>query len=80
MILAGDVGGTKALLALFDPSGRSVREQIFHCAEWPSFEAIVEKFAPGKIKDQPVNTHLQTPIVFIFSKDLNQPTVAADWF
>ena len=49
MILAGDVGGTKAVLALFDRTGRVVREQLYHCAEFDSFEAIVEKFAPGTV-------------------------------
>lgn len=47
MILAGDVGGTKSVLAIFDPSSgglRLVREQTFPCADYNSFEAIVEKF------------------------------------
>lgn len=50
MILAGDVGGTKAVLALFDHTGRPVREQIFHCAEFESFEAVVAAFAPDKVQ------------------------------
>lgn len=50
MILAGDTGGTKTVLALFDPSGKSVREHIFPCAEFPSLEAIIDRFAPGPIE------------------------------
>jgi len=49
MILAGDTGGTKTVLALFDPSGKPVREHIFPCAEFPSLEAIVDAFAPGPV-------------------------------
>jgi glucokinase len=53
MILAGDVGGTKAVLALFDPTsqaaGASLREHIFPCAEFASLEAVVEHFAPGHV-------------------------------
>jgi glucokinase len=49
VILAGDVGGTKTVLAVFDPSAgpnglRLVREQTFPCAEYPSLEAILDQF------------------------------------
>jgi glucokinase len=37
------------VLAVFDRTGRAIREQLYHCAEFDSFEAIVEKFAPGKV-------------------------------
>ena len=50
MILGGDVGGTKALVALAEDDGRFIREQIYHCAEYPSLEAIVETFLG---KDRP---------------------------
>lgn len=50
MILAGDTGGTKTVLALFDRDGHSVREQLFHCADFASLEAILDAFAPGKIE------------------------------
>ena len=39
MILAGDVGGTKALLALCDDTGAVTREMVFHCHEASSLEA-----------------------------------------
>jgi glucokinase len=48
VILAGDIGGTKTTLALFD-GARDVREQTFHSADHPSLEAIVAAFAPGPV-------------------------------
>ena len=44
MIIAGDTGGTKTLMALCDDSGAVVREAIFHAAEFPSLEAILDRF------------------------------------
>jgi glucokinase len=44
MILAGDTGGTKTLLALCNDDASVVRETIYHAAEYPSLEAIVETF------------------------------------
>ncbi|MGH9887218.1 MAG: hypothetical protein ACREBE_16950, partial [bacterium] len=63
MILAGDIGGTKTVLALVDeahpsatpgprvapggpgyPALEIVKETIFHGAEFPSLEAILEQF------------------------------------
>src|SRR6188472_4343471 len=44
MILAGDVGGTKTALALFDEELRSVREQVFASHEHPSLAAVLEEF------------------------------------
>jgi glucokinase len=54
MILAGDVGGTKTLLALFEagPPLRPVRVESFHSASFPSLGAMVEAFrrdAPERI-------------------------------
>jgi glucokinase len=54
MILAGDVGGTKTLLALFDPGPplRLERAATFHSASFPSLDAIVDAFrgaAPAPI-------------------------------
>lgn len=50
MILAGDTGGTKTVLALFDRDGHVAREQMFHCADFPSLEAILDAFKPGPIE------------------------------
>jgi glucokinase len=44
MILAGDVGGTKAVLALCDLSFAILREAIYPCADYPSMEAILDDF------------------------------------
>ncbi len=44
MILAGDMGGTKAVLALCDDRGVIVREQMFRCADFSSLEAIIDQF------------------------------------
>jgi glucokinase len=58
MILAGDIGGTKTVLAIVDqehaPEGADrvaaalsftiVREAVYHCADFPSLEAILDQF------------------------------------
>jgi glucokinase len=47
MILAGDIGGTKTRLALFDPEGeryKPTREQDFHSGHFASLEEIVSKY------------------------------------
>ncbi len=44
MILGGDIGGTKALLALAHDDGTFVRESVFSCADYASFEAIIDVF------------------------------------
>jgi glucokinase len=47
MILAGDLGGTKTLLALCDDTGAVVREAIYSAHDFSSLEAIIETFRPG---------------------------------
>ena len=61
MILAGDTGGTKTVLSLYEPEpGRSLRavhQTIYSCADFPSLEAVVEKFlaeAPPATRTQQV--------------------------
>jgi glucokinase len=48
VILAGDIGGTKTVLAMFEPIAggglRAGREEQFACAEFDSLEAILDKF------------------------------------
>ncbi len=44
MILAGDIGGTKTVLALCDRSLAILREAIYLCADYPSLEAILDVF------------------------------------
>ena len=48
MILAGDVGGTKTLLGLFDADGKRPKPlavRAYHTREFPSFTGIVTAFA-----------------------------------
>ena len=48
MILAGDIGGTKTVLAIFDAAFAIAREAVYHCADHPSLEAILDEFLqPG---------------------------------
>ena len=47
MILAGDIGGTKTLLALVDPQagiGQPVRETRFSSKDYPSLDAMLADF------------------------------------
>src|SRR5262249_25253222 len=51
VIVAGDIGGTKTVLALYDVSTgtlRERREQIFPCADFGSLEAILDVFLRGR--------------------------------
>jgi glucokinase len=48
VILAGDVGGTKTLVTLCDDRGAVQRESLYHCAEFASLEAVVDKFLGGE--------------------------------
>ena len=56
MILAGDVGGTNARIALFEASGSKLRVEaieVFACRAHASLEAIICKFLekrPAKIR------------------------------
>jgi glucokinase len=50
MYLAGDIGGTKTVLALFDTVGDGlslVREEIYHSQQFATFDAILAKFLGG---------------------------------
>ena len=50
MILAGDTGGTKTVLAIFETKGEQlsvVREATYPCADYPSLEAILAVFLAG---------------------------------
>ena len=49
MILAGDIGGTKTVLGLFDPAGsgvHSVREQTFSSHAYGSLSDVIDAFLP----------------------------------
>jgi glucokinase len=56
MILAGDIGGTKTVLALFQPQGEAlkpVREAIFPSREHATFEEILATFLEGSPGSNP---------------------------
>lgn len=50
MILAGDIGGTKTVLALYDdeagPGGPAVRQEVFPSRNFPTFAAVLAAFLP----------------------------------
>ncbi|MFO1419175.1 MAG: glucokinase [Methylotetracoccus sp.] len=50
MILAGDIGGTKTVLALYregDPIGAPVRQERYPSQDYPGLEPILERFLDG---------------------------------
>lgn len=52
MILAGDIGGTKTVLALFEPQTeglRKVRQQLFASVNYSSLEAVLKEFLQGRM-------------------------------
>ena len=56
MILAGDIGGTKTVLALFEPDGetlRPVRDATFPSREHSTFEEILTTFLDGSTGEKP---------------------------
>lgn len=56
MILAGDIGGTKTVLALFEPDEgglRLVREQTFASQQYPQFEGMLSAFFDGNDGPRP---------------------------
>lgn len=63
MILAGDIGGTKTNLALFDWTNARVdptRAQTFHSADYTSLEEIIEEFLTLPAPSQLVEEEEQT--------------------
>ena len=44
MILAGDIGGTKTLLALFDDDLHPQREEVYPSQQFSAFEAVLQSF------------------------------------
>lgn len=53
MILAGDVGGTKTLLALYDAAGGALREKIYPSTEFDSLAEILRRFL-GEAGSEPL--------------------------
>ena len=46
MYLAGDIGGTKTHLALYEDGGQMIREQKFKSQSYPNLVNIIEEFKP----------------------------------
>jgi glucokinase len=46
VILGGDIGGTKTVLAILDPRFAIVRQTVYHAADHGSLEAILDAFLP----------------------------------
>ena len=47
MLLAGDIGGTKTILALYDPAAgprQPLRERVFPSSKYTSLAKIVQEF------------------------------------
>lgn len=75
MIIAGDIGGTKTNIALFETDGESlgvtVAERSFPSAAYPSLESMLEEFAVGQsqrptracfgVAGPVVDGHVETP-------------------
>ncbi|HEY1697376.1 MAG TPA: glucokinase [Polyangiaceae bacterium] len=44
MLLAGDIGGTRARLTLLGPDGKARRHEVFESRAFPSLEAVLQRF------------------------------------
>ncbi len=65
MILAGDIGGTKAILALFEDveKRKKIKEEKFVSKDFSSFEDMVKVFLPKDVSLQSACFGLPGPIV-----------------
>ena len=79
MILAGDIGGTKTVLALFsaeEGGGRAVREARFASGEYESLEAIVKLFLAGSdVAPDAASFGVAGPVIGRKAKITNLPWV-----
>ena len=59
-LLAGDMGGTKTLLALYGSEAGQLRllhQERFRSGEWPSLEPMLEAFLNNRPADLPAPAH-----------------------
>jgi len=67
MILAGDIGGTKTVLALVEPAADGqlsvVDEQIFASQDFATFDEILQLFLDGKAKPQAACFGIAGPVI-----------------
>jgi len=77
MILAGDVGGTKANLALLEdvPSRRFFKEGQFLCKDYPNLESILQTFLPKDVHIQAACLGIAGPIENNSCKATNLPWI-----
>jgi len=79
VILAGDVGGTKSLIALAEDNGAFVREAIYHCAEYASLEAVIDAFLGNdKPKLRGACFGVAGPVIVGAAKITNLPWVISE--
>ncbi len=77
-ILAGDVGGTKTNLALFEPEGRRLARRemrSFPSRDYPALEAILGEFLSGASPVERVCLGVAGPVVGAKSRLTNLPWV-----
>ena len=73
MILAGDIGGTKTVLALCDASFAIARETVYHCADFDSLEAILDRFLDPSVAIEAACFGVAGPVVDGTAKITNLP-------
>ena len=59
-LLAGDMGGTKTMLALYGSEARQLRllhQERFSSGEWSSLEPMLKAFLNNRPADLPAPTH-----------------------
>lgn len=80
MIVAGDIGGTKTVLALYrDVSGKIevVREEVFKSQDFPKFEQVLKQFLEKKASEKVTTICLGVAGVV---KDGQSKTTNLPWF
>src|SRR3989304_6253743 len=78
MILAGDLGGTKTVLALYhEVSGRveTIREEIFKSQDFPQFEQVLKRFleGSGQLQIRAMSLGVPGPVIDGRCKTTNLP-------
>lgn len=81
-ILAGDIGGTKALLALYESSGQElvlVKEGKFISRDYESLESLIEEFiGKDKLKLEAACLGIPGPVLDGASKTTNLPWLVSE--
>ena len=81
MILAGDIGGTKTRLALFNSKGQIEKEEKFASREFTNLKEMLQLFLKNKEKIQAACFGIAGPVCERKCKTTNLPwVVSADDF